>query len=365
MLFEEISAPLLKLRMTKPKRKPLSPEQLADAERLKEIYKERVKESRDRKDVPVLTQTEVGERCGWESPQSTVSQYMSGAVPLNLGALLKLSAVLNFDPRKVSPQLCKDLPGDPQATLSMTMSTGTGKTSITPILRGIKAIGSGAGSNETEVSQLHRIRESLDILQAIQAFAIANILTDDQLKELTELRNRLVHKKAEKKQASPNTDPVVVRLTPEEMEDPVNQETYAFVTQYDARIAAGRHAENPHVEIRGQLAFKREWLKAKGANPKNLRVYYAKGFSMWPTINDVDVMLVDESKIEPVHKMVFVMQGADGEIVKRLIKSKEHGWIIRSDNPDKEEFPDIILTEEDAHEHQILGCVLWRGGDVN
>lgn len=101
--------------MSKPIRTPLSPEQLADAQRLTVIYKKRVAESKARGDLPPLNQTEVGERCEWKSPQSTVSQYMNGKVALNLEALVKLASALSFDPAEVSPTLAASLPRGRQA----------------------------------------------------------------------------------------------------------------------------------------------------------------------------------------------------------------------------------------------------------
>ncbi|WP_252361463.1 S24 family peptidase [Pseudomonas asiatica] len=95
---------------------------------------------------------------------------------------------------------------------------------------------------------------------------------------------------------------------------------YAYVPQYDAKAAAGLGSENPHVEIRSTLAFKREWLRVKGAKPDQLIVIYAEGESMWPTINDGDVLLVDRSRIEPADGQVFVLAGSEGAIVKRLIQ---------------------------------------------
>jgi len=100
-------------RMSKPIRTPLTDEQLADARRLQDVYKKRVLESRQKGET-TLTQTEVGERCEWKSPQSTVSQYMNGKVALNLEALLKLSAALSFDPAEVSPTLALGLQRSPQ-----------------------------------------------------------------------------------------------------------------------------------------------------------------------------------------------------------------------------------------------------------
>jgi phage repressor protein C with HTH and peptisase S24 domain len=139
---------------------------------------------------------------------------------------------------------------------------------------------------------------------------------------------------------------------------------YALVPQYDAKAAAGLGSENPHVEIRSTLAFKRDWLKDKGAKPDQLMVIYAEGDSMWPTINDRDVLLVDRSRIDPVDGQVFVLAGSDGAIVKRLIQGPLGQWFLRSDNDNKEQYPDRYHLRSNANEHQIIGKVIWRGGDL-
>ena len=102
----------------------------------------------------------------------------------------------------------------------------------------------------------------------------------------------------------------------------------------------------------------------KGANPQSLIVIYAEGESMWPTINDRDVLLVDRSKVEPTSKHIYVLTSTDkGTIVKRLVQTAIGDWIIRSDNND-EEYPDRTLSRSDFNEHRILGRVIWRGGDL-
>lgn len=139
---------------------------------------------------------------------------------------------------------------------------------------------------------------------------------------------------------------------------------YAYVPQYDAKAAAGLGSENPHVEIRSTLAFKREWLRVKGAKPEQLIVIYAEGESMWPTINDGDVLLVDRSHIDPADGQVFVMAGSDGVIVKRLVQGSLGQWVLRSDNGDKDEYPDRYHLRSNGNEHRIIGKVIWRGGDL-
>lgn len=267
--------------MKKPIRTPLSVEQLADAKRLHDIYKKRAKESRQDPSKPPLTQAEVGERCEWRSPQSTVSQYMTGKVALNLEALVKLSEALDFEPSEVSPTLA-------------------------------------AGIRRASSAQQHH-------------------------------------------HDSPAANsPLPVSADVPDSED----DRYAFVPQYDAKAAAGLGSENPHVEIRSTLAFKREWLRTKGAKDDQLIVIYAEGQSMWPTINDRDVLLIDRSRFEPVDGQVFVLSGGDGAIVKRLVQGPLGQWLLRSDNEDKDQHPDRFFFRSEDNEHRIIGQVIWRGGDL-
>lgn len=151
---------------------------------------------------------------------------------------------------------------------------------------------------------------------------------------------------------------------PDGSDEPELDGSYAFIPQYDAKAAAGLGSENPHVEIRSTLAFKRNWLRSKGVKPEHLIVIYADGQSMQPTINDQDVLLVDRSKVDPVDRSVFVLSSGEGAIVKRLIQSPIGTWTLRSDNEDKDEHPDRYFLRSDGNEHRIIGQVIWRGGDL-
>lgn len=166
---------------------------------------------------------------------------------------------------------------------------------------------------------------------------------------------------------SPRTTAKHAESTPIPAPDDVSelgQDRYALVPQYDAKAAAGLGSENPHVEIRSTLAFKREWLRTKGAKDDQLIVIYAEGQSMWPTINDRDVLLIDRSRFEPVDGQVFVLAGCDGAIVKRLIQGPLGQWLLRSDNEDKDKHPDRFFFRSEDNEHRIIGQVIWRGGDL-
>lgn len=145
--------------------------------------------------------------------------------------------------------------------------------------------------------------------------------------------------------------------------DLADDKNYTGVLQLTARGSTGDGEDNSHVEIRGVMAFKSEWLRANNLNQRHLDVIYANGHSMEPTINDGDVLLIDESKIEPKDGQIFALQSeSKGTIVKRLVKSDFDGWIIRSDNPDKARYGDETLRDGEINEVRIIGRVVWRGG---
>ncbi|MDD2054951.1 LexA family transcriptional regulator [Pseudomonas putida] len=159
-----------------------------------------------------------------------------------------------------------------------------------------------------------------------------------------------------------SADPPDNRAPPRSF-DLKNEPGYTGVLQLTARGSTGDGEDNPHIEIRGILAFKSDWLRANRLNPKHLDVIYAEGHSMEPTIYSRDVLLIDESKIEPKDGHIFAMQSeSKGTIVKRLVKSDFDGWIIRSDNPDKARYGDETLRDGEINEVRIIGRVVWRGG---
>lgn len=62
-----------------------------------------------RKRAEGLTQERLAFECGWRQ-QSAASQYITGKIPLNLDALLKLSVALKVQPADIYPELAAGLP---------------------------------------------------------------------------------------------------------------------------------------------------------------------------------------------------------------------------------------------------------------
>lgn len=93
--------------MKKTPSRVLTPEQLEECARLKEIFDERQEASQGA--GKRLSQVDVGILCGWSSPQSTMSQLLTGKLALSLESLVRLAHVLKFDPKRVSTRLSSSL----------------------------------------------------------------------------------------------------------------------------------------------------------------------------------------------------------------------------------------------------------------
>lgn len=143
-------------------------------------------------------------------------------------------------------------------------------------------------------------------------------------------------------------------------------ENHVYIQQLDAKAAAGHGEENAHVEVRGTLAFKKSWIKRKGLKVQNLAAIFASGRSMEPTIHEWDALLVDKGSNTLKNDRVFAFLNRDKEtIVKRAVK-EDGFWLLRSDNADKtvKAHRDLPFVDEEGQRFEVIGQVIWRGGDL-
>jgi phage repressor protein C with HTH and peptisase S24 domain/DNA-binding XRE family transcriptional regulator len=143
----------------------------------------------------------------------------------------------------------------------------------------------------------------------------------------------------------------------------VPHEEYVLIPQYkfDERFVKGVNDE--HVGLTEGLVFRRGWLRRMGVYPDRLFVVYADGNDMAPHICTMDVILFDTAQKLPEDRQIYVIKRRDGGItVKRMIQQLSGSWVIRSENPDKNLFPDELVSESDVGSLPILGKVIWRGG---
>jgi len=140
-----------------------------------------------------------------------------------------------------------------------------------------------------------------------------------------------------------------------------SEEDYVLIPQYNVKGSCGNGHWNDHVEVKGELAFKRKWLKEYGITYEQAQVIYASGDSMSPTIEDHAVVLIDVSKTEPRNGKVFALLLDDEVRIKRLFKSTRGEWRLASDSSNKMLYPDEPV---DLDHVGIIGQCVWQGGGL-
>jgi hypothetical protein len=84
---------------------------------------------------------------------------------------------------------------------------------------------------------------------------------------------------------------------------------------------------------------------------------------MSPSIQDSRVVLLNTAQRDPIEGKIFAICMPDGGLVlKRLIReyvpaASATVWVMRSDNPNKIEYPDKMLPPDDRT--MIIGRAVW------
>lgn len=134
---------------------------------------------------------------------------------------------------------------------------------------------------------------------------------------------------------------------------------YAMVPGLSVRASAGPGAiMSPDEPLADVVAFRKDWLGRLGINPRFARAIFAHGDSMEPTINDGDLLLVDESINHIVDHGIYVVVYQGMVIVKRVQMRRDGTLVLKSDNAryEAEEVP-----PNEIEQIQVAGRVRWFG----
>lgn len=123
----------------------------------------------------------------------------------------------------------------------------------------------------------------------------------------------------------------------------------------NGRVAMVEEAET------GIVAFREEWLRRLGVNPKHATIIIAEGDSMADTISHGDLVLIDRSVDRIVDNGIYVLV-YDGLVLLKRVQVKRNGVVLlKSDNAayeteevDPHELPELIIE----------GRVRWAGGAI-
>lgn len=147
----------------------------------------------------------------------------------------------------------------------------------------------------------------------------------------------------------------------------IDPEREVAVAEVDMIASAGHGARPPEfVETRYRMTYQLSWFQAVGAKPEHVVVMRVHGDSMERTLFDGDRVAIntaDNRHIQDGRVYVFTTGGVEPDVkIKRLYKTSDGRLRIVSDNPDKTQYPDEYLTQEEAANIFIVGRVIDRSG---
>lgn len=125
-------------------------------------------------------------------------------------------------------------------------------------------------------------------------------------------------------------------------------------------VAAGDGRVTTTEEVIGGLAFRADFLRECGIYEADDGVILnVRGDSMGTTVPDGAVLLVNKKGREPLKKKIFVFLNGEGPVVKRVLYEGGR-WMARSDNEDKDRYPDFPFDDG----HALIGRAVWMGAKL-
>lgn len=115
---------------------------------------------------------------------------------------------------------------------------------------------------------------------------------------------------------------------------PIAQSDTVSIPHLDIRFGMGGGAHYDDIVQSTPMSFTPEWL-AQLTTSKPEHLFWATGFgdSMYPTIGDRDILLVDRSQRDPrIRDQIWALNQYGQGMIKRL-RSTSNGYDILSDNP--------------------------------
>jgi len=150
-------------------------------------------------------------------------------------------------------------------------------------------------------------------------------------------------------------------ITPEQ-EERLTTDQFGLIPMYDVQASAGHGSFVEQEREIGRIAFRKDWLRSKGLNLKDLVVITISGDSMEPTLRDQAIVLVDTSHQVAARDGIYVLRNEFALFAKRIAMDYGEGGIkILSDNPI---YAPVAVPKEAMGNIQVVGKVIWVGQEM-
>lgn len=145
-----------------------------------------------------------------------------------------------------------------------------------------------------------------------------------------------------------------------------NEDDYSDVVGYSQAAGLGAGAEADEYAETHSLKFKKTSLRRRGIYGRNLAVYYGKGDSMEPTIEDGDAILFDTSDTRVLDGCLYLIQvhgAANPEYYVKRAEILDGITFFRSDNPNGDhQWQKPRRMDSKREPITVVGRVHWIGG---
>ena len=134
-----------------------------------------------------------------------------------------------------------------------------------------------------------------------------------------------------------------------------NLEDFRYLPLRSAHPLCGFGGEETSAEISNWLAFRYEWLVSKG-NPETMSCFHVLGDSMSGTLENGDLILVDESQKRVMTGLIYLVL-VNGQLMVKRASVRPDSIQFLSDNPRYE--PIVISNNDDSSEVVVHGRIVW------
>ncbi|MCJ2112750.1 LexA family transcriptional regulator [Methylobacterium sp. E-025] len=138
---------------------------------------------------------------------------------------------------------------------------------------------------------------------------------------------------------------------------------FVAIPHLEIRASAGPGLASSQLETDAprQIAFRQSWLRSLGISPSNAEFIEARGDSMFPTIQDGDLMLLDRGYGEVVNGKIYVLVVNGLVVVKRVSLLAFGGLMLISDN---DRYPAETVARDEVNNLNFQARVAWFGRPI-
>ena len=135
----------------------------------------------------------------------------------------------------------------------------------------------------------------------------------------------------------------------------------AVITPFQPGLGPVGRDIKGHFDHKAPIQFDRAWLRQQGLSERYLRVAWMNDNSVAPILTKGDTLLVDCSITQPRPNELMVIKTKEMVSIKRLVRlanvpSKQ--WLLAKNGRESS----MTLLGKD---HEIMGCIVWRGGQLS